>query len=269
MSKFETNADLQGGYYGKCVYDSKNKAFVFEPLGKQVTIDDIVDNIETNKTFLMLSFRHRDGRIKRVTVSHKLIGDPTIIAELSAVGADVTKEHANVFIDSLRLQEEDIETSGRGIRREYNHLGWKKFDVTDDDGNVVGQKYCYRASKMIGHIAATYTGGYFVTPVGSWDVWKQMVLNEVLGHPLLEVLLLAGLAAVVNGLLSPATNGENPITHIFGPSSTGKSTLGKLICSVSGAPFTGQRNIAYRNGTYKSKKSLYRSWSGKCQPRRR
>lgn len=262
MSNFETNADLYGGYYGKYRYDAKNKTYVFDPLGKQVTIDEIVDNIETNDTFLMLSFRHRDGRIKRVTVSHKLIGDPAIIAELSAVGADVTKEHANVFIDSLRLQEEDIETSGRGIRREYSHLGWKEFDVTDDDGNVVGREYCYRASEMIGHLTATYTGDYFVTPVGSWETWKQMVLDEVLGHPLLEVLLLAGLVAVVNGLISPSTNGENPITHIFGPSSTGKSTLGKLICSVSGAAFSGHPTITCRNGTQKSVKSLYRSWGG-------
>lgn len=262
MARFKTNAALQGGYYGRYRYDSNKKMYVFDPLGKQVTVDDIVDNIETNITSLMLSFRHRDGKIKRVVVPHKTIGDASIIAELSAVGADVTKEHANVFIDSLRLQEEDIETLGLGVRREYSHLGWKKFDVTDDDGNVVGRKHCYRASKMIGHIAATYTGDYFVTPMGSWETWKQMVQKEVLGHPLLEVLLLAGLVAVVNGLVAPATNGENVFTHIFGPSSTGKSTLGKLICSVSGAPFSGHPTITCRNGTQKSVKSLYRSWAG-------
>ena len=262
MSNFETNADLKGGYYGRYRYDAKNNVYVFEPLGKQVTVDDIVDNIETNVTSLMLSFRHRDRRVKRITVPRKTLGDASIITELSAVGADVTKEHANVFIDSLRLQEEDIETSGRGIRREYSHLGWKKFDVTDDDGNVVGREYCYRASKIIGHLTATYTGDYFVTPVGSWETWKQMVLKEVLGRPLLEVLLLAGLVAVINGLVAPATNGENVFTHIFGPSSTGKSTLGKLICSVSGAPFSGHPTITCRNGTQKSVKSLYRSWAG-------
>ena len=43
MSNFETNADLQAGYYGRYRYDAKNKVYVFEPLGKQVTVDDIVD----------------------------------------------------------------------------------------------------------------------------------------------------------------------------------------------------------------------------------
>ena len=262
MAKFKTSAALQNGYYGKFWYNANKKQYVFDPLGKQVTVDAIVDNIETKNTSLLLSFRHRDGTIKRVTVPHKSLGDASIIAELAAVGADVTKEHTNVFIDSLRLQEDEIELLGLGIRREYDHLGWKKLDVTDDDGNVIDRQYCYRASTMIGHVAATYTGDYFVTPVGSWETWKQMVLKDVLGHPLLEVLLLAGLAAVVNGLIAPSTTGENPLTHIFGPSSTGKSTLGKLICSVSGAPFSGHPTITTRNGMQKSKKSLFRSWAG-------
>ena len=262
MANFKTNAALQGGYYGKYRYDSNLKQYVFDALGKQVTVDEIVDNIESKNTSLQLSFLHEDGTRKRVNLPNKGLGDGSIVAELAAVGADVTKKHTDIFIDSLRLQKEQIATYGRGVSREYDHLGWKKFDVADDDGNVTGRQYCYRASKMIGHIAATYTGDYFVAPMGSWEIWKQMVLKEVLGRPLLEVLLVAGLAAVVNGLIAPSTTGENAITHIFGPSSTGKSTLGKLICSVSGAPFSGHPTITCRNGIQKSKKSLFRSWAG-------
>lgn len=262
MANIKTSAALQGGFYGKFRYDTKAKQYVFDELGKQVTVDEIIDNIETKNTSLQLSFVHEDGTRKRVTLPNKGLGDGSIIAELAAVGADVTKEHTNIFIDSLRLQKNQIATSGRGVRREYDHLGWKEFDVTDSNGNVIDRQYCYRASTMIGHISATYIGDYFVTPVGSWEIWKQMVLKEVIGHPLLEVLLLAGLVAVINGLIAPSTTGENPITHIFGPSSTGKSTLGKLICSVSGAPFSGHPTIACGNGIQRSKKSLYRSWAG-------
>lgn len=262
MAKFKTSAALKDGYYGKRYYDPNKKKEIFEPLGKQVTVEEIIDNVETQCTSLQLSFEHRDGSIKRVTLPKKLIGDGSIITELADVGADVTKRDLHVFVDSLRLQEEEIELSGRGIRREYSHLGWINLPVTDDTGKTVGYKCCYRASSLIGHVNATYTGDYYVKPMGAWEIWRQMVLDEVLGRPLLEVLLVGGLSAVVNGLLAPATTGENPLIHVFGPSSSGKSTCGKLLSSTQGLGFSGQRTIIGANGMRMSKKSLFRSWGG-------
>lgn len=260
MANIKTSAALQGGYYGKYRYDAKAKQYVFDELGKQVTVDEIIDNIETKNTSLQLSFVHEDGTRKRVTLPNKGLGDGSIIAELAAVGADVTKEHTNIFIDSLRLQKNQIATSGRGVRREYDHLGWITLPVIDFMGNTTGYKYCYRASKLIGHIPATYVGDYSVKPMGSWDVWKQMVIDEILGHPLLEVLMVIGLSVVVNGLISPSTTGENPLIHIAALSSSGKSTIGKTLVSTAGPGFTGQRTITCADGTRKHTKSLYRSW---------
>lgn len=260
MAKFKTSAALQGGYYGRDRYDSNLKQYVFDSLGKQVTVEDIIDNIETQSTSLQLSFVLEDGTRKCVTLSNKGLGDGSIIGELADVGADVTKENTNIFIDSLRLQKENIANSGRGIRREYDHVGWINLPVTDCWGRTTGSRCCYRASKLIGHIPATYVGDYAVKPMGSWDVWRQMVFDEILGNPLLEVLMVIGLSAVVNGLISPETTGENPLIHIAAMSSSGKSTLGKAIVSCYGPAFTGQRTIIRADGTRKHLKSWYRSW---------
>ena len=260
MAIIKTSAALQGGYYGKYRYDKNAKQYVFDELGKQVTVDEIIDNIETKNTSLQLSFVYEDGTKKRVTLPNKGLGDGSIIAELAAVGADVTKEHTNIFVDSLRLQKNQIASAGRGVRREYDHLGWISLPVIDFMGRTTGYKYCYRASKLIGHIPATYVGDYAVKPMGSWDVWRQMVIDEILGHPLLEVLMVIGLSAVVNGLISPSTTGENPLIHIAALSSSGKSTIGKALVSTAGPGFTGQRTITCADGTRKHTKSLYRSW---------
>lgn len=256
---FSTSADIVGDSYGKNEYDTNNNC-KFVPLGRAVFVNEIVDNIETQETSLKISFRHRDGKLKHTTVSHQGIGDGNIITELAKAGADVPKKNANIVIDTIRLQEDDIELSGQGVSRIYKGLGWIRLPFEDSSGQIVGSKWCFRSASLIGHISATYSGDYMVSPKGSYEVWRDMVKTEILGRPTLEILLVAGLSAVINGLIAPVTTGENPIVHVSFASGKGKSTIGHLLASTAGKPFNGQQIVYQRDGTIKNKKSLYRSW---------
>lgn len=255
-----TNADIDNGFYGKWIADKKNKTTSFVPLGKAVTVDEIIEHLESQQTQLKLSFEHRDLSTKRVVVDRKELGDNSIIVTLAGVGADVTKKNADVFVDSLRLQEEEIEASGQGLTRVYDRLGWINLPSYDASGKANGSSLHYRAHKMLGGYTARYDGDYKVSPMGSFQEWKDMIETDVCGHQMLELVLLVALSAVVNGLIAPATTGENPIFHICYGSGKGKSTAGYLAVSTAGQPFEGEQRGLNKDGTAYKRVSLYQSW---------
>lgn len=134
----------------------------------------------------------------------------------------------------------------------FRNLGW--INLTSRASSI---GWVYRAGSpvKVGNSFAHYNGDYAVTPAGDYETWARMVREEVVGHPALEVVLLAGLSAVVNGLISKDTTGENPIVHLCGASSTGKSTAGMLAVSAFGSPMG---EIDPKTGA--TQRSLYSTW---------
>ena len=256
---FSTSAAIQNGYYGRWVYDKKNKTSNFLPLGKAVYIDFITDNIEDGDTHLGLSFDYI-GEPKHLTVLRSETADNTIIQTLARKGADVSKKHADVLVDTLRLQEANMEVNGKKTTKVYNHLGWIQRPVYDDYGVKIGSKYHYRAATLLGGLTAKYDGSYSVTPMGSFSAWKDMVKADVVGNPAIEVVLIASLSAVVNGLIAPITTGENPIVHLCTGSGLGKTTALDLASSAFGVPFDGERKVLNKYGEPISRRSIYGSW---------
>lgn len=253
-----TNADIQCCSYG--YWKTSKNSSTFVPLGNAVTIDHITDNIETKDARLLLSFDYM-GEHRHITINRSDFGDPKLVQLLAGKGADVTKKHFDCFVDTLRIQETALQQSGKHIQKVYTHLGWIPIPILNGEGQKIGHKYCYRAATLLGGYPATYTGPYSVTPIGNFDIWKDMVRNEVIGHTPLEIILLAGLAAVINGLIGPITTGETPLFHVCGCSSSGKSTGLFLCASVSGTPYDGEKRYHDQNGEIVVKRSVYSNWS--------
>lgn len=253
-----TNADIQCCSYGYWKPGKNSSTFV--PLGNAVTIDHITDNIETKDARLLLRFEYM-GERRHVTINRSDFGDHKLVQTLAGKGADVTKKYFDYFVDTLRIQEDNMLQSGKRVEKVFSHLGWISIPVLNGEGQPIGRKHCYRAATLLGGYPATYTGPYSVTPRGNFDAWKNMVRTEVIGKTPLEIVLLAGLAAVVNGLIGPITTGENPIFHVCGCSSSGKSTGLSVCASVSGAPYDGEKRSYDANGELVVKRSIYGNWS--------
>ena len=102
-----TKAAIQNDYYGKFVYDSNSKTYNFEPLGKAVIIDEVYESLETREVNYVLSWDFF-GSKKTLRISKGELFDSRLITQLTTQGADIPNKHYNVFLDSIRLQEERV-----------------------------------------------------------------------------------------------------------------------------------------------------------------
>ena len=107
---FFTTADIQGDYYGFWKTD-RNKVSTFRRCGKKITLERIRESIETGKFWFTLLFDYL-AKPRRVTIPRQEIAETSLITTLSAVGADVTRQHFDTLVDSIRLQEHDLSDQG-------------------------------------------------------------------------------------------------------------------------------------------------------------
>lgn len=256
---FKTNATIKNGQYGIMEYREDLNKKVFKPLGKAVYIESITRDIETNFVKYVLFWNYL-GEPVHFELSRKALSDSSLLQELIEAGADVTKKNFNTFVDTLRLQELDIEASGAGSQKVYSHLGWKTVLVPKANGGTA-KKLCYRAATMVGPYNAEYIGPLKIQPMGTFEAWKDMVEKEFIGHTPAEVVMLAGLSAVVNGLISTHTTGETAIVHICGGTGSGKSSVAQGCVAAYGEPFDGSRTAYDKSGMPVTQQSLYGSWS--------
>lgn len=240
------NIELRNGYYGKPHFNTDGTESWFENFGKEISLDKILNNIETGEILFALSFEYL-GETKRVTFERGKISDKNSIIELTAQGADIQPGKINAAINSILLQE----NSTRPKINIYNCVGWKHLN----------KELVFRSDTLIGEHKGKYMGETKLTTMGTFDGWKALVLDEVIGRPSLEVILLASMSAIVNGLISHVTTNENPIIHICAPSGTGKSTAGFLAASVFGEPFEGLRSTVNKNGQHVRVRSVFDTWA--------
>ena len=243
------NVNFQNGCYGYDIFNKYGKCIGFKEAGKEVVLDEICESIENGEVIWKVSFNYL-GRTKRFEFERKNIAKKDFVALLNAQGADVTSRTFNCFIDSMRLQEDQITCA----TDTYNRTGWIKLPV---NGKF---EYHYRCGELLGTRDAEYTGNHVLKPKGSLTEWIEMVKKEVVGRVPMETILLAALSAPIVGIHGINATTDNPIYHINGRSSTGKSTASCLAASVSGDPFEGMRTDYDSYGVLKDYTSIYGSW---------
>lgn len=252
-------AAVEGDQYGYWTNPTKTKASTFVPLGKAILIKSITQNIETREVRLELSMDYM-GEIRTITVSREELSDNRLIQSLNKIGAKAPKHWFDILVESIMRQETDLEQQGYKPGKVYSHLGWIHVPMRDETGAIISSQLHYRANRLLGGCCAKYDGPYSVAPMGSFDKWRDMVKSQIIGHTPLELVLLASLSSVVNGLIGPTTTGENPIFHLCGPSGCGKTTSLYAATSVFGVPYEGEKRHSNKTGEITINRSVYGSW---------
>ena len=256
--KITTKAAIKNGYYGSLTKDQTTGGWTFLPLGKAITLNEVQENIENRSVDYILSFEFFLDR-KYVKVDGKDISNNSLLDKLNDAGGNLGKKNFDIIADTIRVQLDEMQEKGPGVINTYEHLGWIHLPIKDTEGNIIADKLCYRAHTLIGD-SGKYQGVYAVKPKGKFSVWRKMVVDEVIGNTPMEFVLLIGLSAVVNGLISPYTTNESPIFHLFYISRSGKSTGAKLASSVSSEVFNGEKTGYNEFGMPTRNTSLYGTW---------
>lgn len=254
----KTSAKYQNDYYG--VFELKDGSFKFRPLGKLPVLEEVLECIEDDQVYLKLSCSYF-GRRKIAYILHGDLLDPQMTKNLSDFGFDVTKPLSGHFVDVIRLQEEALEANNILPTSAYASLGWLQLPYDDPNTGQTSYRLAYRSFKLLGvNRTDKYIGPYDIKPTGDYNVWRQLMIDEVIPYPALQLVLVAALSAVIVGLLAIKIPIENPIVHLNLPSGKGKSTTGYVAAATAGRPFDGTMTAVDEDGKAVEKLSVYQSW---------
>src|SRR5699024_7061508 len=135
-------------------------------------------------------------------------------------GMDIMNDTSYTIVNHLRNEEE---------------IAPKMFTHTNIGFSTYNENTIYKLNSSIG-IDSLYCGNLEIQPKGSRDIWISMFKDEVLGNSYLEFITVCSLSSVLIGYIGEELALDNIIVHIFGNSSTGKSTAIKLAISLFGYP---------------------------------
>lgn len=257
LSKSITVVGKEFGYY---TYDKKNNAH-FNPCGKLPELKEVFVGLESGHITVKLA--HEFFKEEKISyLDYGALYDGSGIKELTALGFEARKGCGDAFIEAVSMLVKGQEHNGTLPTLAYERLGWFQRPETNPNTGQKEIQLLFRCDKLLGSSRkARYIGPYDVKPQGDYETWRQMVIDDVIKHPALQLILVAALSSVIVGLLALRREISRPIVHTVLPSGRGKSTAAMLAVSTAGVPAHAPMPCIDEDGRIVRKQSLLGSWS--------
>lgn len=252
--------EIVGKEFGYYTYDKKNNAH-FNPIGTLPELREVFVGLENGHISVKLS--HEFFKEDKIAyLDYGALYDGSGIKELTALGFGARKGYGDAFIEAVDMLVKGQEDSGVLPTLAYERLGWFQRPETNPDTGQKELRLLFRCDQLLGTTRkARYIGSYDVKPHGDYDVWRQMVIDDVIQQPALQIILVAALSSVVIGLLALRREISRPILHTVLPSGRGKTTAALLAVSTIGSPFHAPMPYIDEDGQVVRRQSLLMSWS--------
>ncbi|WP_343101953.1 DUF927 domain-containing protein [Romboutsia sp. MSSM.1001216sp_RTP31141st1_G3_RTP31141_220114] len=195
--------------------EGEERRITTQKMGLSYIKTDIESNIKES-----LLYYFDNGVKKETTMDRSEYLNPTNLIAKQNIGLDVMRDNVNSLSQHFRNEEERAQRINI-----HKTLGFGKYEDTE----------IYKLYKCIG-IDSTYEGDKEIKPKGSRETYIKMIREDILGYPQLELILSIGLSAVVLGYVGEELSLDTQIVHLYGNSTTGKSTALKLAISLFGYP---------------------------------
>ena len=195
--------------------EGEERRITTQKMGLSYIKTDIESNIKES-----LLYYFDNGAKKEITMDRSEYLNPTNLIAKQNIGLDVMRDNVNSLSQHFRNEEERAQRINI-----HKTLGFGKYEDTE----------IYKLYKCIG-IDSTYEGDKEIKPKGSRETYIKMIKEDILGYPPLELILSIGLSAVVLGYVGEELSLDTQIVHLYGNSTTGKSTALKLAISLFGYP---------------------------------
>lgn len=195
---------------------NENIAFNVDIIKRQVNLEDNVQSLE-----LKIS---NNGTTNIVTMKRSEVFNTS--DKLLDFGAEIIspKDFKNI----MYLRE-----SNAPVRYIHSGLGWDEYK----------NNRIFKAYSTVGWNSA-YKGKFDIKPAGSFEEWKNTIVEYVLPQVALQLITILGLSAVTMGFLQDEMDGSI-FVHIYGQSSKGKTTAGMAAISTAGNPNIVAKNTLF------------------------
>lgn len=201
-----------GRVYG-IIYIKGEEREVF--LFNDVIIENLIEDTEDDTISAVLKYDFA-GSTRRVNVPRNTYQTKRNILPLQNKGLNVIEENAKQMVEYLNQQEDEVE-----IIKIHKGLG------------AVKGKNSFRLYESIPPLS-TYKGELDIKPKGSYEEWYKLYEKHVKDSVELQFMILIALSSAVVGVIGMDISIENPIVHVYGDSSTGKTTAVQLALSCWG-----------------------------------
>lgn len=182
-------------------------------------ISTIKTDIDSSKIESMIYY-YECGIKKERSMDRNDYLNPTNLMSYQRFGLDVMRDNSYSLAKHFRNEEE--------IAKRVNIHKTLGF-------GIYNEKLIYKHHKCVG-IDSTYEGEKEIKPKGSREIYLKMIKEDVIGHPPLELIVSISLSSVLLGYIGEELSLDTQIVHLYGNSTTGKSTALKLAISLFGYP---------------------------------
>lgn len=204
---------------------SKNQKVYQKIDGEEVRVSDgmgissIKTDIDSNNIESMIYY-YEFGTKKQCSMERGDYLNPTNLIQYQNRGLDVMRD--NMYTLTKHFRNQEVVAKRENIHKK---LGFAMYN----------EKLIYKHHKCVG-IDSTYEGEKEIKPKGSRETYINMIKEDVIGHPPLELILGLSLSSVLLGYVGEELSLDTQIVHLYGNSTTGKSTALKLAISLFGYP---------------------------------
>ena len=205
--------------------DKDGKVTFTNVIGRMSRVVELRTEIETATVTNLIEFDYH-GELRKVEVARGQLSRNKM-GELANVGIDIGDHNYRDVLHHLALSEIDAKKTFCHCR-----LGFGR----------VNEKEVYKHYKIKG-LESKYTGSLQIKPAGTEEEYRRLLDEHVFGHVPLELALAIGLSAPVASLLDTQLDAGVLLVHLFGNSSTGKTTAARLAVSPFGCPTTGKTGL--------------------------
>lgn len=191
-------------------------------IGRRLEIVQASKFLEDGKRIYNLKIHTKEGIVIEENVNRSILGSKDELFKTIEKGSDVNNLNYKYYWMDMQNQEEQLKNADL----KHKTIGWDEYN-----GETI-----YKHTKTISvdnKIESVYEGPRLIETKGTLEEYEQFVKEEVIGHIGLEAAIGLGLSAVVVGILE---NYNTNIFHLYGNSTTGKTTTGELIISLASKP---------------------------------
>ena len=200
-------------------YVAKGKAFDIVGISIDVDTEEVHYDVESKKL----------GVAKQFGMPKSDATDSKQVLKYANKGLDVTSSTSKIITEVFQQKEDEYIAAGGKVDEVFSVLGVK--DVTIDG----------KATKVFAGATnpctnASYIGNLNVAPAGNAAAWFAFIKEIVKKSVALMFIIAAGFASILLAVLKEYIDVDNFIIHLFGFSSSGKTTALYLATSIFGSP---------------------------------